>query len=130
LRRFAALFSSLPSASLQEQGNINTYAGGGGRFTGDGKPAASAQIALPSDVTVEPRSVGRGELQPGPGRWRRKAWCPSSASIRRNRRPTRASCRCRVLPQPNTLGATQATIAGRAMPLLTTDWSTPPNPAQ
>ena len=35
------------------QGAITTYAGGGGPFTGDGKPAAGAQIARPSDVTVD-----------------------------------------------------------------------------
>ena len=35
------------------QGNISTYAGGGGQFTGDGKPSIAAQIAQPSDVAVD-----------------------------------------------------------------------------
>jgi hypothetical protein len=35
------------------QGAITTYAGGGGAFTGDGKLASGAQIARPSDVSVD-----------------------------------------------------------------------------
>jgi uncharacterized protein (TIGR03437 family) len=50
----AALFSG-SSDILQAQGNITTYAGGGGQFTGDGKPAINAQFAGPTDVAVDPK---------------------------------------------------------------------------
>jgi uncharacterized protein (TIGR03437 family) len=47
------LFTCLFPGVVCAQGNITTYAGGGGRFTGDGKPAVTAQIARPSDVAVD-----------------------------------------------------------------------------
>jgi uncharacterized protein (TIGR03437 family) len=50
---FALLVLIIPGRPVSAQGNIFTYAGGGGAFTGDGKPAISAQIAGPTDVKVD-----------------------------------------------------------------------------
>src|SRR5215475_498575 len=43
----------ITSGMLCAQGNITTYAGGGGLFAGDGTPAISAPIVAPTDVTVD-----------------------------------------------------------------------------
>jgi sugar lactone lactonase YvrE len=48
-----AIVIAIATHILSAQGNITTYAGGGGLFSGDGTPAISAQIARPSDVSVD-----------------------------------------------------------------------------
>ncbi len=51
---FCAVVALAPATLyLSAQGNITTYAGGGGQFTGDGRPAIGAQFPRPSDVAVD-----------------------------------------------------------------------------